>query len=239
MKMSKRKINIGDTFGKLTVLERLEDVVKPYRKLSNWKCKCECGNTVKVLGKYLLDGHVKSCGCYRKQVMKDKCKKYNKWEFMNDYVIGYSDKGDSFFIDIEDYERVKDIYWFKDSKNYIRGIYNGNKVRLHRFIMNAPDDMLVDHIHGEETRNDNRKSNLRIGTNSQNQMNKNLHPEDASYVAGVRWSNKDKKWISFIGLNNKHIYLGSFNNKEDAIKVRKEAEDKYFGEWSYNNSQNL
>ena len=39
-------------------------------------------------------------------------------------------------------------------------------------------------------------------------------------------------------INYKKINLGAFDNKDDAIKARKEAEKKYFGEWSYDNSQN-
>lgn len=35
------------------------------------------------------------------------------------------------------------------------------------------------------------------------------------------------------------MYLGSFILKEDAVKARKDAEEKYFGSWSYSNSQKL
>lgn len=234
--MSKRKINIGDIFGRLTVLERLEDVIKPYRNLSNWKCKCECGNTIEVLGKYLLDGHIKSCGCYRRETASQRRKQYNKWKLLDSYAVGYTAKGNPFYVDIEDYPKVKDTCWYEDEKGYIRGIYNNKLVRLHRFIMNCPDDTLVDHIGGEFTRNDCRKSNLRFATNSQNQMNKKLN-KDNDYVTGVTWIPKDKRWKADIGFNNNKIYLGEYKTKEEAIEARKEAEEKYFGEYSYDNSQ--
>lgn len=44
------------------------------------------------------------------------------------------------------------------------------------------------------------------------------------------------KWIAQIGYKGKKIYLGSFLKFDDAVKVRKEAEEKYFGEYSYDNS---
>ena len=34
----------------------------------------------------------------------------------------------------------------------------------------------------------------------------------------------------------KNIYLGLFDNKTDAIKIREEAEKLYFGNYSYKNS---
>ena len=42
--------------------------------------------------------------------------------------------------------------------------------------------------------------------------------------------------IQKITINNKEVYLGSFLNKEDAIAARRDAEERYFKEFSYNNS---
>jgi hypothetical protein len=39
--------------------------------------------------------------------------------------------------------------------------------------------------------------------------------------------------ISWERYKNKYIYLGIYENKEDAISVRKEAEIKYFGEFRF------
>ena len=76
-------------------------------------------------------------------------------------------------IDIEDSEKVKDFKWYIDKNEYIvskckktghKGLY------LHRFIMNCPEDMVVDHINHNTL--DNRKSNLRICTQHENTFNK-------------------------------------------------------------------
>ncbi|CAB1242818.1 conserved hypothetical protein [Clostridiaceae bacterium BL-3] len=49
-----------------------------------------------------------------------------------------------------------------------------------------------------------------------------------SGVKGVGWSKKREKWISYIMFQKKQHILGYFTELEDAIKARKEAEEKYF-----------
>jgi hypothetical protein len=95
--------------------------------------------------------------------------------------------------------------------------------------MNCPNGMVVDHINGNPS--DNRKQNLRIVTQHQNAMNARLNINNTSGTTGVSWDKENNKWIAAIGVNNKNIKLGRFINIEDAIKARKEAEDKYFGEY--------
>lgn len=49
---------------------------------------------------------------------------------------------------------------------------------------------------------------------------------------GVYWNKANEKWCSNIKVNNKTIYLGSFDLIDDAMRARKEAEQKYFGEFA-------
>ena len=82
----------------------------------------------------------------------------------------------TFFIKIsqEDYERVKKYSWYlKESRSgswYVcASVRIGDKVRtirLHRFIMDCPDDMTVDHLNGRTL--DNRRKNLEIVTMEEN-----------------------------------------------------------------------
>lgn len=60
--MKKSKIIPGQTYGRLTVIER--DVSKLSRK-PFWLCQCECGNQSVVRADYLTSGRIVSCGCYR------------------------------------------------------------------------------------------------------------------------------------------------------------------------------
>lgn len=71
----------------------------------------------------------------------------------------------------------------------------------------------IDHI--DRNTQDNHVSNLRIVTNQQNQFNSN--------AKGYSWSKRDKKWIAEIMVNKKKIYLGSFENEEDASKSYQQA----------------
>lgn len=62
--MSKFQDLTGKKFGKLTVISRAEDYIKPNgHKIIQWDCLCECGNETIVRGEYLKSGHTKSCGC--------------------------------------------------------------------------------------------------------------------------------------------------------------------------------
>lgn len=96
----------------------------------------------------------------------------------------------------------------------------------------------VDHIK-TENKFDNRKLNLRKTTRQQNTCNRRLSDNNTSGVTGVRWHDRDKIWESWIKVNYKNIYLGRFLIFEDAVKARKEAEEKYYGKYSYDNSQKL
>lgn len=103
--------------------------------------------------------------------------------------------------------------------------------------MNAPDNMIVDHIGGSETIHDNRKNNLRLVTRSQNGMNHRVQTTNTSGVSGAWWDKKAKLWRARIFINTKDTLLGGYKTKEEAIKVRREAENKYYKEYSFYNSQ--
>ena len=230
----------NQTFGRLTVIGRTEDYISPHgRHEAQWLCKCECGNLKKVRGTSLRQGLVTSCGCYRRQLLIDRLKKYNTYDLSGEYGIGYTSNGVIFYFDLEDYDKIKDYYWCnKDGDLHFWGRINNQKISLHRFIMTLDknSDLVVDHINTHHPE-DNRKANLRIVTHSENQMNRKLAKNNSSGVTGVTWSKKDKRWIANIKINNKTIRCGYYKNIEDAIKARKEAEEKYFGEYSYDNSQ--
>jgi len=54
----------GRRFGKLVVIHRVENYVKPNgKKESKWLCQCDCGKTTKVVSSHLKSGMTKSCGC--------------------------------------------------------------------------------------------------------------------------------------------------------------------------------
>ena len=97
--------------------------------------------------------------------------------------------------------------------------------------MNAPKGTDVDHIYHKLY--DNRKSQLRIVTHSNNIKNQKLNKHNTSGVTGVSYSKKNNNWESYINTNRQRIHLGHYKNFDDAVKARKNAEQKYFGEYAY------
>lgn len=188
-----------------------------------------------------MNKRCRSCGCLKRETTSKRFKKYNTYDLSGEYGIGYTQKEEEFYFDLEDYDKIKDYCWFKSGVYIATHMYKNNKqkfILMHRFIMNCDDrELIVDHKHGEGTTNDNRKSNLRIGTIKQNEMNRKQMNNNTSGVTGVHWDKHKNKWMAYIGLNNKHIHLGYYDNFDDAVAARKKAEEEYFGEWSYNNSQ--
>ena len=67
--MSNLKDLTGQTFGRLTVIERAEN--NKYNQ-ARWKCSCECGNITIVQSANLIKGTTKSCGCLKKEIQHHK-----------------------------------------------------------------------------------------------------------------------------------------------------------------------
>lgn len=55
-----------------------------------------------------------------------------------------------------------------------------------------------------------------------------LPKNNTSGHKGVSWNKSHQKWQAYIGIHGKTIKLGYFDNIEDAIRVREEAEQEYF-----------
>ena len=231
----------GQRFGKLTVIERTDDYVSPSGiHAIMWKCICDCGNTCNVTSNNLRRGNTKSCGCLKHSFFKELYKDKNKYDLTGEYGIGYTSKGEEFYFDLEDFEKIKDYKWYKSTSGYIMCKLDRNYC-FHKIVMGVDGNpnIYVDHIHGYKTRNDNRKYNLRIVTKSQNNMNKRMQINNTSGITGVYWDKNREKWLAAIQKEGKQINLGRYDTKEEAAKARKEAEEKYFGEYSYGNSQKM
>ena len=56
--------------------------------------------------------------------------------------------------------------------------------------------------------------------------------------SGVKWDKEREKWIAEIRFKNKIYYLGRYEKKEDAIKAREEAEEKFHKEFLKNYIKN-
>lgn len=232
-------------FGKLTVVEQL----KPHytsggNKRYLWRSECDCGRCNNVIGATsdYTSGKVWRCTYCVKDAaskrMSETNKKYNRYDLSGEYGIGYTSNGEEFWFDLEDYDKIKKYCWFKHRK-YFEARIGDKKIGLHKLVMNDIENQFdVDHIK-TENKFDNRKLNLRLATRSNNCMNSIIPKNNTSGVVGVRCHSRDNIWEAYIYINKKCTYLGRFNNFNDAVKARKEAEEKYYKEFSYDNSQKL
>jgi hypothetical protein len=96
--------------------------------------------------------------------------------------------------------------------------------------MNAPRHLKVDHKNGDPL--DNRRCNLRLCNSRQNAWNHKIASNNTSGVTGVFQIKKSGRWLAHITVNRVKIRLGNFILKEDAIRARREAELRYFGEFA-------
>lgn len=227
----------GQKFGRLIVEKRVPAPEKVKEKTrAYWSCRCECGSNKNVIvsGKQLRECKTLSCGCLLIEKLKqynEKQRKNNIFQLNENYIVGITNKG-NFHFDILDLEKVKNINrcWHINKNRYVIIKYKGKEIKLQNFLMEPPVGFIVDHIDGDTL--NNRRSNLRICKEIDNAKNKGIQINNTSGVKGVNWNCKLEQWQVRIGYNKKRIHLGYFNDFEEAVKVRKEAEKYYFKEFN-------
>lgn len=89
---------------------------------------------------------------------------------------------------------------------------------------------IVDHIDNDQPL-DNRRSNIRLATHSQNISNSRMRDNNKSGYKGVTWVKSKNKWRAEIMVNYKHIHLGYFTDIKEAAKAYADASIKYHGEF--------
>jgi hypothetical protein len=88
---------------------------------------------------------------------------------------------------------------------------------------------ILDHING--IKNDNKIANLREATFQQNVFNRKNESINTSGCKGVHWETARETWKVGIVINNKHIYLGRYKDKQEAINAYLISAKKYHGEF--------
>lgn len=224
----------GQRFGRLTVVSRAETYVPPSKKcrISQWNCICDCGNKCTVNINALRKGRTKSCGCLHEENLRELWKrgkkKSNKFEIVGETLyIEVERTKEKIICDLEDWEYLKEYYWYLDGNGYpITSCKEKKKLFMHKMIMREDISEVVDHINRNKL--DNRKENLRYTTIVVNAQNRSLQSNNKSGHVGVY--KVKNHWVAWIGAYCKRIYLGSFKTKEEAIKAREEAEKIYHSE---------
>ena len=147
-------------------------------------------------------------------------------------------------VDVLKYDEINSVKWCArwseamQSYYAIRGLVLEYKkpsvtIYMHRQILGLSpfDPRKGDHIDPASTL-DNRLSNLRIASNSQNCMNRRKYSNNTSGRKGVDFHKGINKWRARIMVGGVNIELGSSEHYEVACALREAAEKKYHGEFA-------
>lgn len=165
----------------------------------------------------------------------------------NEYVIVSDEDGiNSFLVDLEDYDFISRWYWRKEERRdrIKKGGYwvsNAKQkdieagypttLRLHQMIAERKygkydkNVYMPDHL--SRNHDDNRRCNIVLKNNAENAKNRDLSINNTSGKTGVYYDKETKKWIANITVDYKTIYLGRFDDFDDAVVARKVAEKQY------------
>ena len=215
-------------FGDLTV----ESFAYSKYSHSYWNCICKCGNRI-----------IKPINVLRKCNKQKVCCK----ECLKDYLAEIHIKpnnvvtdgditiiNDKLIIDTKNLDKILSYnkYIQVNNSGYAFIDINHKEYFIHRMILDLPQDydnvtqLIGEHINGN--RLDCREENLRICKKSKNPMNCKIYKNNTSGCKGVTWMERLNKWQVVINVNKKSIYLGIYSDYNEAVKIRKEAELKYY-----------
>ena len=151
-------------------------------------------------------------------------------------------QGQFALVDDEDYEKLKGFNWYAlrvPHRFYVAcNIKKGKKrttMRMHRFLLNPPKGIEVDHK--DHNGLNNQRANIRLCTKSQNMMNVRYGQKNAASIfKGVVVSGRKKRpWAAKICLNGKGVRLGNYATEKEAAMAYDVKAKELFGEYAYLN----
>lgn len=128
-----------------------------------------------------------------------------------------------------DYDALSQISWYVDNRGYVvHSLPGGDKISMHRLIMDPGPGLVVDHIDGDTT--NNQRENLRCCTPQENSRNQTKRAGTSSKYKGVAKSGR--RWKAFITVDGKYIHLGCYGNEYEAAKAYDKAALENFGPYA-------
>lgn len=215
------KAYIGKTINRLKVI----DLIK-VNKANYFVCNCSCNKpesqSKKILAYHVIHGKVQSCGCYNKEIVinnetthgMSKTHSFRKWADMikrctNPNFKQYKDYGGRGISVCIEWSNNFQAYY-----NYIS--------QLEHF---GEKGYTLDRI---DNNGNYEPDNVRFADKNTQSRNQRIRNTNKSGTKGVHYDVSQNRWKPTIRANGKSIYLGTYKTLEEAIKVRKEAELKYY-----------
>jgi len=150
--------------------------------------------------------------------------------------------GHETIVDDEDYAWLNQWKWYakKDGNTFYavrqeRENQQYKTILMHRQILGLGEGKLTDHMNRDGL--DNRRSNLRACTRSQNAMNQCRQKGCPSRFKGVTWHKGVGKWQARITASGNCTYLGLYDTEEEAALVYNRAALECFGEFACLNEE--
>ena len=137
-------------------------------------------------------------------------------------------------VDATDFRRLSRWKWTRDGYGYALRFYgprhNQKQIRMHRAILDAPDGIQVDHINGDPL--DNRRRNLRLCNNSQNQMNKKIRKDSKTGLKGVTLHKSSGLYMARLKKDKKLMHCSYHKTPEEASRTYNLVALKYHGKFA-------
>lgn len=202
----------GQRFGRLTALRRLDEKTGTGYA---WLCRCDCGNETKVSANALLSGGTKSCGCGKIEALRRKARDIRGQRFGR-------------LLALEPLERREagSVVWRcrcdcgREAEVPYNSLASGNTKSCGCLLRENESPVKYQHYTED--------------TCVELLERRGLRRDNTSGCTGVIAYRG--KWRAQITFQKKTYYLGVYGDREDAVKIRKQAEERIFGgflDWYY------
>ena len=192
----------GQTFGHLTVLSRVEN----RNGRTCWLCRCDCGNEKKATARDLKAGKVKSCGCHSRD------RAHNRAD-----LTGRTFGRLTALYPLEKRDRKGSVYWKcacqcgGETEATQDALVQGG-VRSCGCLKSENQKKIAGKLHRVD------------GTCVEILKNRKYRRDNTSGFRGV-FQTKNGHYRVDIGFKGKRFYLGTYTAYEEAVDVRRQAEE--------------
>lgn len=230
--MIKTKENLtGRTFGRWLVLGQAEDYIdRNGKRHAMWRCICSCKDATEkdVNQRNLKNGTSQSCGCLHREMMSEIFSTHK----MTDSRLYYIWKGMNARCYVKSHNRyehygAKGIVVCDEWKNDFQAFYDWA-------MQNGYDENALRNectIERNDVNGNYCPENCRFASATTQCINQNLRKDNKTGVKGVNWDKNRNKWQAQLQINKKKVLNEHFDNFDDAVKARRDAELKYFNKY--------